>query len=188
MDGSESLEGTLERLERGDALAAEALFPHVYADLRAAAAALLRQERPGHTLQPTALVHEAYMRLAGGTRIAWTSQAHFKAIAARAMRQILVDHARRRDAQRHGGDMRRVTLDGELSAAQADGETDLLDLHDALARLGEVSPRQARVVEMRVFGGLTVSETAHVLSVGTTTVDDDWATARAWLARAIGSR
>lgn len=179
-------EELIRQLGDGESRAAEDLLPLVYDDLRAAAAAMLRQERPGHTLQPTALVHEAFLRLAGTSQPAWTSRAHFRAIAARVMRQVLVDHARRRDAARHGGDVRRVTLDGVADASPiALGEVDVLDLHAALDKLGALSSRQARVVEMRVFGGLTVSEAAHVLGVGTTTVDDDWAIARAWLAREL---
>lgn len=185
-EARETFQDTLDRIEAGDALAAEALFPLVYADLRAAAAALLRQERPGHTLQPTGLVHEAFLRLAGGTRVAWTSQAHFRAVAARAMRQVLVDHARRRDAFKHGGELDRVTWDGDMDARAPGLDAEVLDLHDALERLAMLSPRQARVVELRIFGGLTVQEVAHVLDVGTTTVDDDWAMARAWLSGELG--
>lgn len=183
---SHASEDLIRRLGDGEPAAAADLLPLVYDDLRAAAAAMLRQERPGHTLQPTALVHEAFMRLAGSSEPAWTSRAHFRAIAAKVMRQILVDHARRRDAVKHGGDIRRVTLDGAAEAqALVSGDVDVLDLHAALDKLSTLSPRQARVVEMRVFGGLTVSEAAHVLGVGTTTVDDDWAIARAWLAREL---
>lgn len=183
---SPASEDLIRRLGDGESAAAADLLPLVYDDLRAAAAAMLRQERPGHTLQPTALVHEAFLRLAGSSEPAWTSRAHFRAIAAKVMRQILVDHARRRDAVKHGGDIRRVTLDGAAEAqAFVSGDVDVLDLHAALDKLSTLSPRQARVVEMRVFGGLTVSEAAHVLGVGTTTVDDDWAIARAWLAREL---
>lgn len=180
-------EELLRQLGEGDAKAASDLLPLVYDDLRAAAAAMLRQERPGHTLQPTALVHEAFLRLAGASEPGWTSRAHFRAIAAKVMRQILVDHARRRGAAKHGGDMQRVTLDGSAPGGPAGlpGELDVLDLHEALEKLARLSPRQAQVVELRVIGGLTVAEAAHVLGVGTTTVDDDWAIARAWLAREL---
>jgi RNA polymerase sigma factor (TIGR02999 family) len=182
-----SAEDLVRRLGEGEPQAAADLLPLVYDDLRAAAGAMLRQERPGHTLQPTALVHEAFMRLAGSSEPAWTSRAHFRAIAAKVMRQILMDHARRRDAVKHGGDMRRVTLTGaaENEAGLGAGDVDVLDLHAALEKLATLSARQAQVVEMRIFGGLTVNEVAHVLGVGTTTVDDDWAIARAWLAREL---
>jgi RNA polymerase sigma factor (TIGR02999 family) len=164
---------------------AEQLFELVYDELRRLAQSLLRRERPEHTLQPTALVHEAFLRLVGETSISWQDRAHFLGIAARAMRQILVDHARRRGAVKRGGGWQRVTLTGEEPAAPGDA-LEILELHEALDRFAALDARAARVVELRVFGGLTVQETAHLLEVSPRTVDGDWAVARLWLSRELG--
>lgn len=159
---------------------AEALYP----ELRRIAGSLMRRERSGHTLQPTALVGEAFVRLVDQTQIEWRDRAHFLGIAARVMRQILVDHARRHAALKRGGEMERVTFDESLGHG-ADREVELLALHDALERFAAVDDRGARVVELRVFGGATVEEIAHTLGVSKRTVDDDWAVARMWLAREL---
>jgi len=160
----------------GDAAAGEQLFPIVHAELRRLAGAYLWRERRGHSLQPTALVNEAFLRLAASTGLDWHSRAHFFAIAARVMRQVLVEHARRRKAaKRHGC---HVTLkDSDAVAAPLD----LLDLEDALVELAALDARQARVVELRYFGGLDVEETAEVLGVSARTVKRAWQVARAWL-------
>lgn len=172
--------------DRDDAL--DRLFPLVYAELRRAADHLLQRERDGHTLQATALVHEAFLKLSAGASVAANDRAHFVGIAARAMRQILVDHARRRHAEKRGGGQF-VTLgdDAASSDTGTDAET-LLAVHDALDALAALDPRLAQVVEMRYFGGLGESEIAVALAVTTRTVQRDWAKARAWLHARLSER
>ena len=170
--------------EMADPEARERLMEAVYPELHRIAAAQMRKERPDHTLQPTALVHEAYLKLVDQTRADWRDRAHFLGIAARAMRQILVDHARRHNAQKRGGDLQRVTLDESLDGAAP--KLEVIALHEALERFAEMDERAAQVVELRIFGGLTVEETAEVLGVSKRTVDADWSMARLWLARALG--
>jgi len=162
------------------------LLPAVYDELRRIAARHLRREqRTNHTLQTTALVHEAYLRLAGQQRPYWPDRAGFCAAAAQAIRRILIDHARRRASRRRGGAAaRRVPLDSGVLAAPTPS-IDVLVLDEALSRLAAVSPRQARVAELRYFGGLTDDETAAVLGVSRRTVQTDWRGARAWLYRAL---
>jgi RNA polymerase sigma factor (TIGR02999 family) len=160
----------------------EKLFSLVYDELRAIAGKLMRRERPEHTLQPTALVHEAYLRLVDETRIQWQDRAHFFGIAARAMRQILVEHARSRSAAKRGGGWKRITLDTDLPGGR-DPHLEVLDLDQALGRLSALDERVARVVELRVFAGMTMQEIAHILVVSKRTVDNDWAFASAWLGR-----
>jgi RNA polymerase sigma factor (TIGR02999 family) len=173
----------LAELQSGQAGAAEALVPLVYAELHALAVHFMRGERDDHTLQPTVLVHDAYLRLVGQRDTSWQSRSHFFGIAAQAMRRILVDHARRtRAAKRDGGE--RVTLDE--SVADRSGRTvDLIALDDALARLAALDPRQARVVELRYFSGLDIEQTAAVLGVSPATVKRDWTFARAFLQREL---
>lgn len=169
----------LARLHRGDASAEAELLPLVYDDLRRAAESLLRRERPDHTLQPTDLVHEGYLKLVGQLPDA-TDRQHFIAIAARAMRQVLVDHARRRAASKRGSGVAHVRITNADVGLDVDlGEMVALD--DALTRLGARNPRLPRVVELRFFAGLSEEETAEVLGVTARTVQRDWATARAWL-------
>jgi RNA polymerase sigma factor (TIGR02999 family) len=174
----------LRRWNEGDKQALESLLPLVYAELRAVAANCLRSERSDHTLQPTALVHEAYLRLIGQDRVAWQNRAHFFAIAAQMMRRILVDHARRRRAAKRDAVTFRITLSG-LSEEPADLDPEILALDEALKGLEALDPRQARIVELRFFGGLTVEETAEVAGLGTATVKREWRTARAWLRREL---
>ncbi|MGE5177250.1 MAG: ECF-type sigma factor [Hyphomicrobiales bacterium] len=162
----------------------ERLITLVYDDLRSVASRAMRDERAGHTLTPTALVHEVYLRLVDESRIDWTDRARFFAIAARAMRQILVDHARARAAAKRGGGLLRVTISGN-DIAGGDGALDALALSDAFERLGARDERAASVAEMRVFGGLTHEEIAHALGVSRRTVDSDWTFARRWLSRAL---
>jgi len=171
-----------------DDLTPRELLPQVYEELRSLAERSLRAERVGHTLQPTALVHEAWLRLADLDLIEWTDKAHFVRAAAGTIRRILVDHARGRGRERRGGGARRVTLSA-MDPSSVDNGTglDVLALDDALGQLRERGERKARVVELRYFGGLTIQETADALEVGTTTVEDDWAFARAWLRRALGN-
>jgi len=174
----------LARITEGDRSAWERLVPLVYDELRALAAEYLRHERPGHTLQPTALVHEAYLRLIDQKNAQWTSKAHFFSVAARAMRQLLVEHARTRRAVKRGGARQKVTLD-EVVAPPGANVADLLDLDTALAKLAAMDERMSRIVELRFFGSLTIAETAHVLELSTATVEDDWAVARAWFAKEL---
>jgi RNA polymerase sigma factor (TIGR02999 family) len=178
----------LARARSGDEKAVSALLPVVYDELRRLAASYLRRERPGQTLQATALVHEAYVRLVGEGKQPWQDRAHFIAIAALSMRQILVERARRRQAAKRGGDPERITLDDHVlgqAPAHGDGQVDLVALDAALDRLAAEQPRQARIVELRYFGGLSVEECAEALHISPATVKRDWTLARAWLKRAL---
>ena len=170
---------------RGDAAARERVIALAWPELRAVAGRQLAAERRGHTLQPTALVNEAYLRLSGLDRIDWNDRAHFVRVAAKLMREILVDHARRRSAlKRDGGE--RITLDGlELSA---DEGIDVVGLDAALTRLEEVDATKARIVELRYFGGLTIEETAEAIGASPATVKRHWQAARAWLFDALGDQ
>jgi RNA polymerase sigma factor (TIGR02999 family) len=161
---------------QGDEAAGDRLFPILYAELRRQAGRYMRRERRGHTLQPSGLVHEAYMRLAAAPDLDWHDRAHFFAIAARVMRQVLVDHARRRRAAKR--EAFHVTFEDADAAVDP---PDLLDLESALKELLALDPRQARVVELRFFGGLDVEETAEAMGVSARTVKREWQTARAWL-------
>jgi RNA polymerase sigma-70 factor (ECF subfamily) len=166
------------------------LMPEAYQELRRLAAAYLRRERPGQTLQPTALVHEAYLRLAKDKPGRWQNRAHFCAIAANAMRQILVERARARAAIKRGGGQPRVTLVESLDGGAADGRpapVDLLAVDQALERLAALDEQQARVVELRYFGGLSVEETAQALRISPATVKRDWSVARAFLAQQLAA-
>jgi len=155
-------------------------MPVVYNELRRLAQRYMRNERPNHTLQPTALVHEAYLRLVGQRAVSWQGRAHFFGVAAQLMRRVLVDHARAQHAEKRGGNESRVELD-EALAPSKEKTVELLALDEALNRLAKRDPRQARIVEMRFFGGLSEEETARVLDVSTRTVKRDWTVARAWL-------
>ncbi|HEX7571971.1 MAG TPA: sigma-70 family RNA polymerase sigma factor [Bacteroidota bacterium] len=169
----------------GDQSALNKLLPLVYDELRKIASSYLSQERSGHTIQTSDLVHEAYLRLAEAD-VSWQNRAHFFGIAARSMRQILVDYARRRDAGKRGGGMTRVSLSESVLVLDEDFSR-LLMLDDALRRLEQVDARLCKVVELRYFSGLTVGETAEVLSVSTRTVENDWNLAKAWLFRTMSS-
>jgi RNA polymerase sigma factor (TIGR02999 family) len=173
----------------GDGGALSALAERVYRELRAMAGAQLRGERPDHTLQPTALVHEAFLRLVDQERIDWRCRAQFFDVAARMMRRILVDHARRRRRLKRGGAADPERLDEAIVPAGSDVGTrlDVLALHEALERLVRLDPRQCRVVELHYFAGLTVAETAEVIDCSEATVSRDWRTARLWLARELGA-
>jgi len=184
-DSKTSITALLEAAALGDGQAANELFTQIYPELRRLARQV-RHGRAGETLNATALAHEAFMKLAGAGMVAWQGRAHFFAVAARAMRQILVDAARRRLALKRGGDADwHVSLD-EASAAAPVRPAELVALDDALARMAALDPRRAAVVEHRFFGGLTLDETAEVLGVSTATVERDWRTARAWLAAELG--
>ncbi len=177
----------LEAINRGDSRAARDLLPLVYDELRAIAARRMREERVGHTLQPTALVHEAFLRLVDQSRFDWKGRAHFLGVAANTIRLILVDHARRANADKRGGQRSRTPLHDDLAADDPRSDVDLLALEDALEKLASLHPRQARVVELRYFGGLSLEETALVLECAQSTVAADWALAKAWLARELGN-
>ena len=174
----------LQSTDSGDSKAAERLLPLVYNELRRLAAAKMAHENAAQTLQPTALVHEAYCRLVDQSRVGWQNRAHFFGIAARAMREILVDHARRRAAAKRGGNRQRVTLIDGLGVAPA-AEIEVLELDEALTRLAEMHQRMARVVELRVFVGMKEREVAHVLGVSERTVRGDWRVAKLWLSQEL---
>ena len=174
----------LRRLDFGDSDEAEALLGLVYEELRTLASRHMRAERAGHTLQATALVHEAYMRLARGGDLAVSNRQHFFRLASRAMRQVLVDAARRRDADRRGGGLRRVTLDSRI-VSEEPRVLEILALDQALERLAEVDETWARQVELRFFTGLTVDECAEVLGISPRKAAKDWAAIRLWLAREL---
>ena len=166
---------------RGDQAALEKLMPLVYSELRRLATNYLRRERAGHTLQPTALVNEAYLKLVSQKNAKWQNRAHFFAISAQLMRRILVDHARRHQALKRGGSEQRrlsITTAEELAAQPA---IDLLALNEALDELAKMDPQQSRIVELKFFGGLSIEETAEVLGIGHATVEREWKSARAWL-------
>ena len=161
----------------------EELLSAVYAELRQLASAYLARENAGHTLQPTALVHEAYLRVSAQENVTWKNPAHLRALSAIAMRRVLVDHARGKQATKRGGALERVTLEAGLIAGEA--ELDTLELDAALSKLAEVDERRARVVELRYFGGLTNREVGEHLGISETTVEADWRFAKAWLAREL---
>jgi RNA polymerase sigma factor (TIGR02999 family) len=169
---------------RGDRAAFDELVPLVYGELRQVAARRLRHERRDHTLRPTALVHEAYVKLIAQNHVRWRNRAHFFAIASRLMRRILVDHARARDAGKRGGGSPAISLEegGEVAAAPG---VSLLALDEALARLESLDPMQAQIIELRYFGGLTIDETAAVVHLSASTVGREWNVARAWLYREL---
>ena len=174
----------LARWNRGDRTALEELMPLVYGELRQLAEHYMRREASGHTLQPTALVNEAYLRLAGTTQARFSNRAHFYGAAAQAMRRVLVDHARRASAQKRGQDPIVLSLD---SIDAVDVRHELVDLDVALTKLAEHAPQPARVVELRYFGGLSIEDTAEVLDVSPGTVKRHWTFARAWLHRELNT-
>lgn len=174
----------LQKLQAGDRAALDELMPHVYAELRRIAAGYLKGERREHTLQPTALVNEAYLKLAEQSGLQPESRAHFLGIAATMMRQTLVDHARRHRAGKRCGTQLRVTYDENLPVP-VQFDVEVIALNDALERLAAEDSRMARIVELRYFGGLSIFETAEVVGVGTATVEREWRLARAWLKREI---
>ncbi len=163
---------------------AERLIPLVYDDLRQLASNYLRRESPGHTLQSTALVNEAFLKLVDQTRVNWQGKTHFFAVGAEIMRRILVDHARGKHRQKRGGDRQRIELHDDLRVS-AKCDEDLLAVDEAIAKLAECDPRQAKIVELRFFGGLTVAEVAEVLGVSKRTVEAEWTMIRAWLRREL---
>jgi RNA polymerase sigma factor (TIGR02999 family) len=171
----------LQRISEGDSRAADELLPLVYDELRRLAAAYFVREKSGHTLQPTALVHEAYLRLIGQTRVEWQNRAHFFAVAANMMRRILVDHARSKAAEKHGGDRTRIEVEKAISFASEERAVDLIAVDESLEILASLDEVQSRIVELRFFGGLTIEETAEVMNISPATVKREWSMAKAWL-------
>ena len=169
----------------GDRAALEKLMPLVYAELRQLAERHFRKERRGHTLQPTAVVHEAYFRLIDQTRVTWKNRGHFLAIASQAMRRILIDHARGRGAEKRGGEVEKVTLDVAIASPEPAREVDILALDEALERLKALDGTQAQIVELRFFGGLTIEETADVMETSPSSIKRDFRSAKAWLFREL---
>jgi len=178
----------LSAIEQGDPQAAEQLLPLVYDELRKLAAAKLAHEQPGQTLQPTALVHEAYLRLVNVEKPeVWTGRGHFFFAAAEAMRRILIEKSRRKQRRRHGGEFQRLPLEGNEPAMDSPlGAIDLLALNEALDRLEAASPRRAQLVKLRYFAGLTLPEVAKLLGIAQSTAEADWTYAKAWLKREMG--
>lgn len=183
---SRDVTGLLADWSRGNRSALNQLLPLVYEELRRIAARRLRSERANHTLQPTALVHEVYLRLVDQRQVDWQNRAHFFGVAAQVMRRILVDHARRHGASKRGDGVRCVSID-EAKEVAASNEIPILGLDHALDRLEKVDSDLAKIVELRAFGGLTIEEAAHVLNVSPSTAKRDWRTAKAWLNHALGS-
>ncbi len=183
---SESITQLLTEWRDGDKTALDRLIPLVYEELRRLAHHYLRRERPGYTLQTSALVNEAYLRLVDHKGMRWQNRAHFYAVAAQAMRRILVDHARSRDAAKRGGGANLIGLDEAATAAQMQA-ANLLALDEALNQLALIDKRKSRIVELRYFGGMSVEETAEVIGVSPVTVMREWSSAKAWLLRAISA-
>lgn len=176
----ESLTQLLIEVTGGSHAAVNLMVPAIYDELRSLAANYLRRERPDHTLQPTALVNEAYLRLVDQTRVNWQNRAHFFGVAAQIMRRILVDHARRHSADKRGHDAPRLSLDEGIDAA-VERSAELIALDDALQELAEIDEQKSRIVELRYFGGLTIEETAEVLGVTAVTIKRHWRFTKAWL-------
>jgi RNA polymerase sigma-70 factor, ECF subfamily len=174
------LSDLLARASAGDQSAAAVFMQSLYDDFRRVAAAQLRREPPGHTLQPTALVHEAFLRLIDQRRVSWQGRTHFIAVGAQAMRRILVDHARAARRAKRGGERRRVELDDRWTVSPRDND-DVIAIDDALNDLATLDPRQAKIVELRFFGGMTNEEVADFLGVSRATVDRQWRAVKAWL-------
>jgi RNA polymerase sigma factor (TIGR02999 family) len=190
MSSTENVTQLLLKWGNGDLQALDDLMPLVYAELRRLARNYLRKERPGHTLQPTALVNEAYLKLVDQRNARWQNRAQFYGVAAQLMRRILVDHARQHHAAKRGGSGRQrlsITSAGQLAGKRlaTDPPLDLLELHEALEELAKMDPQQARIVELKFFGGLSIDETAEVMGIGHATVERDWKMARAWLRRKL---
>lgn len=185
--GDEEITRCLARLERGEPQALDELYPLIYDDLRALARSMFRDLPAGVTLQPTALVHESFLRLVGSQDRGWNNRRHFYNVAARAMRQLLADHARAKFTEKRGGARERVELDAVSDLGQPGVGLDLVVLDDALGELARLDERQARIVELRFLAGLSVEETANVLGVSERTVYLDWRMARSWLSKKLSA-
>jgi RNA polymerase sigma factor (TIGR02999 family) len=180
MTGADDVTGWLRAWGRGDDEARDRLVAVLYQDLRRRAGGRMRNERPGHVMQPTALVHETFLRLVDQKQIAWENRAQFLGVASEMMRRILVDHARARKMAKRSGRWSKVIVD-EAVAGVPPREIDLLNLDEAMRKLAEFDSRKGRIVELRFFGGLSLEETSHVLGISVATVERDWQAARAWL-------
>jgi RNA polymerase sigma-70 factor (ECF subfamily) len=191
MLSTDDVTGLLIEWRQGDKAALDRLTPLVYDGIRRIAHRYVQREREGHTLQTTALINEAYVRLAGSQNVDWQNRAHFFAVTAQVMRRILIDHARRRRYAKHGGEMQRVAFDEAIATAEPvmskPRAAELLALDEALEELAKLDPRKGRVVELRYFGGLSLEETAEVLEVSPMTVRRDWRAAKAWLYKRVAS-
>jgi RNA polymerase sigma-70 factor (ECF subfamily) len=174
----------LKQLSSGDQNAVGKLVPLLYDELRRMASRYLRRERPGHTLQATALVHEAYLRLVDQKHVEWQNRSHFFGVAAQQMRRILVDYARAHQAAKRGGPLPKISLEQALAISK-DRTGELLELDEALTRLASIDAQQVRIIELRFFAGLSVEETAELLGISPATVKREWTTAKAWLSRQI---
>jgi len=183
MSGRDDVTQILDRLSQGSSTAPDELLPLVYDDLRNLAHAYFNNEKSDHTLQATALVHEAYIRLVNWENVSWQNRAHFFAVAAEVMRNVLIDHARKRNAQKRFGGQR-ILLDDAVSLPHENG-LDVLHLEEALSSLESIDPRQARIVELRFFGGLSIEETAYIMNISETTVRREWTFAKAWFQREL---
>jgi len=183
---SDKVTQLLVQLVGGDRSAVDELTPLVYKELKRIAGSQLGRERAGHTLQATALVHEAYLKLVDQREVSWQNRAHFFGVAAQMMRRVLTDYARSRQRLKRGGDVHKTSLDEALAVAE-DRTSDLVQIDEALTRLEQLDPRQARIVEMRFFAGLSVEETAAVMGISAPTVKRDWAMAKAWLHRELSA-
>jgi len=183
---SDKVTQLLVQLVGGDRSAVDELTPLVYKELKRIAGSQLGRERAGHTLQATALVHEAYLKLVDQREVSWQNRAHFFGVAAHMMRRVLTDYARSRQRLKRGGDVHKTSLDEALAVAE-DRTSDLVQIDEALTRLEQLDPRQARIVEMRFFAGLSVEETAAVMGISAPTVKRDWAMAKAWLHRELSA-
>jgi RNA polymerase sigma-70 factor, ECF subfamily len=177
---SDNITVLLHKVSKGDREAVDLLLPVIYDELRKLAANYLRRERPDHTLQPTALVHEAYLRLIDQSRVNWQNRAHFFGVSAQIMRRLLVDHARKHNAEKRGQDFQKLSLDENIDRA-VERSAELIALDDALKTLATFDANKARMVELRYFGGLSIEETAGVMGVTPTTIKRHWRLAKAWL-------
>jgi RNA polymerase sigma factor (TIGR02999 family) len=184
MHDGQNITQLLKEWSEGDQEILDQLMPLVYEELRRQAARYLRKERPNHTLQTTALIHEAYLKLIG-QEVSWQNRAHFFAIAAQAMRRILVDHAKTRHREKRGGAAENLALEEAVYVGVSQKSVDLVNLDEALNRLAKLDPRQARIVELRYFSGLSIDETAEIIGVSNATVRNDWNMAKAWLKQEI---
>ncbi len=185
IDGAPNITELLRDWGDGKSEAMNELLPQIYDELRRQAAAYLRRERPNHTLQTTALVHEAYFKMVDQQRVVWKNRGHFFAVAAQAMRRILVDHAKHRHREKRGGAVENVPLDDALLAAADEANVDIAALDEALSRLAEFDPQQERLVELRYFGGLSLEETADAIGISRATAAREWQMAKAWLHREL---
>jgi RNA polymerase sigma factor (TIGR02999 family) len=180
----ENVTQILQAWSSGNQKAFDELFSIVYKELHRIAAAYMRRERPTHTLQPTALINEAYLKLVDKPTMNWRNRAHFYAVAAKIMRRILIDHAREHAAQKRGGGNEKLALEEGL-VHEEERDVDLVKLDEALSAFEKIDPEKSRIIELRFFGGLSIEETAEVLSISASTVKRDWRTARAWLRRSL---